>query len=123
MFNGIRYECYKIFEHPAESRHNCRQLTRWPDYLALNEIGSGNDLIVRAVDRPADELDFVTRLTGSLAHHFLQFADFGFDNRQRLREVHRGGREMAGYCIELFGYQFPLDRNLSSLLAYIGHSL
>jgi hypothetical protein len=122
LVNGLRHGRYENFEPAPEARHNRRQLARRLDYLPLNEIGSGNDLVMRSIDRAAHQFDFVARLVRRLTHYFLQLADFIFDYRQRFRKIHGGSREMSGNLTKLFGDQFSLNCNLSPLLAYHRHS-
>ena len=62
LINGLRRGRHENFEAAAEARHNRRQLSRRLDHFRLNEVGSRSDLLVRAVDRAANELHFVARL-------------------------------------------------------------
>src|SRR6267378_1868360 len=86
LVNGLRYWSYENFESATEARHNRSHLARRLDYFPLDEIGSGYNLIVCAVDRLADEFDFAASLVCRLAHHVFQFADFVFDYCKRLRQ-------------------------------------
>jgi len=66
LVNGLRYWSYENFESATEARHNRRHLAGWFNYLALNEISSGNNLVVRAVYGAVDEFDLVA---GVVLHH------------------------------------------------------
>ena len=83
LVNGLRHGGYENFEPTAEARHNRCQLARRIDYFPLDEIGGGNNLIVRSIDRPAHQFDFIARLIGCLTHYFLQFTNFIFDYSER----------------------------------------
>src|SRR6185503_20905074 len=57
LVNGLRYGRYQNFEPATEARHNRGHLACRLDHLPLDKIGSGNNLIVCAIDRIADQFD------------------------------------------------------------------
>ena len=69
LVNGLRYGRYKNFEPATEARHNRGYLACRLDHFPLDEISGSNDLIVRPVDRIADQLDLLSRLVLHLGKH------------------------------------------------------
>jgi hypothetical protein len=54
LVNGLRYWRYENLEPATEARHNRGHFARRLDHFSLDEIGGGNNLIVRSVDCLAD---------------------------------------------------------------------
>src|SRR6266542_4420224 len=123
LINGLRRGRNKNFEATAEARHNRSHLSRRLDHSRLYKLSRRSHLLVRTVDRLANECYLVARLTSALANKFLQLAYFALDNRQRVREVHCGGGKMGRHHVELLRDLLSLHCNLSALLAHYRYSL
>src|SRR6476619_2911701 len=84
LVNGLRYRRYQNLESATEARHNRSHFARRLDHFSLNEISSGNNLIVRSIDCLADQLYFIAGTVCCVTHHHFQFANFVSDDRQRV---------------------------------------
>src|SRR6266536_2692417 len=121
LVNGLRYRRYENFEPATEARHNRRQLAGRLDDPPLNEIGSGNNLLMCSINRAAHQFDFVARIVCRLTHYLFKLANFVLDDSQRFGTIHGGSRKMAGHRTKLLSDEFSLNCNLSSLLTYYCH--
>ena len=52
---------HENFEAAAEARHNRGQLARRLYHLRLNEVSRQSHLLVRSIDRAADQFHFIAR--------------------------------------------------------------
>src|SRR5215813_1829521 len=79
LINGLRHWRNEDLEAAAEARHNRGQLARRLYDLRLNEVCRECHLLLRAINRPANQFDFVTRFNRRVAHQHLQFRNLVTD--------------------------------------------
>src|SRR5215211_7506733 len=75
LINGLRHRRHENLEATAEARHNRRQLARRLYHLRLYIIRRQRHLLVRAIDRAANELAFLLSINRSHSNYPQQLDD------------------------------------------------